>query len=68
MHNETENIRIQIQIFYCFTLFVNIITLTVFSEITLIEKRKEYNNTSNKVAKMKCALSDQSSIGFRVGH
>jgi len=27
--------------FYCFALFTKIITLTVFTEITLIKKRKE---------------------------
>ena len=33
--------RFRFQIFYCFTPFTKIITLTLFTEITLIKKRKE---------------------------
>ena len=46
-----------------FALFTKIITLTVFTKITLIKKRKE---KLHEIAKLiKC---DQNSIGFRVGY
>ena len=45
------------QIFYCFALFKKLITLAIFTEITLIKREKKYNNKW---------LGDQSSKGFRV--